>query len=97
MNVAGEELIYALEEKLYNIDRDNNYYDYICTKVILKEAIQKRKKFIDGIKKEKKGEDLTYVQEAGDLEISTSKVSFWTKFIRNLKKLFGFKKKADRN
>ncbi|MEG2712531.1 MAG: hypothetical protein RR988_05850 [Clostridia bacterium] len=97
MNVEGEELIYALEEKLYNIDRDNNYYDYICTKVILKEAIQNRKKFIDGIKKENKGEDLTYVQEAGDLEISTSKVSFWTKFIRNLKKLFGFKKKADRN
>ncbi|MEG2484988.1 MAG: hypothetical protein RSB51_05905 [Clostridia bacterium] len=97
MNVEGEELIYALEEKLYNIDRDNNYYDYICTKVILKEAIQNRKKFIDGIKKENKGEDLTYVQEAGDLEISTSKISFWTKFIRNLKKLFGFKKKADRN
>lgn len=87
----GEELIYALKERLSEINKDTNFYEYICILVELKEQIKIHEEYL------KENENITNadISYTSNLVTSTKKDSFWSRFISFLKNLF--KKKNTKN
>ncbi len=87
----GEELVYALKERLLEINRDASFYEYMCVLVELKKQMELREVYLKEHENEEKlDSDVKY---SSNLLAQEQKLSFWDKFINFFKNIFKKKEK----
>lgn len=84
-----DELIYALKSRLNEINRDKNFYEYMCVLVELKQETRKNDEYMKSIENSNSN-DITYSNE---LPSKIKKEGFFLKLVNFFKRLFGKKDK----